>query len=166
MRLWSRSRVGRYLIAGLLSLLGFSLLQEIIGLPGVPEVAQLPGFYLLVPGWTLLLTSAIRLKGSLAAPLGWLMLTGFSWLVWFLAVVCVIEGFRWARRCFALRHEPAGIARLVVTGTIAAILVGGSLWPLETTVVPEWSIRVSDDSGQAIENALVREVWQDYSVES
>jgi hypothetical protein len=145
MRLWSRSRVERYLIVGLLSLLAFSLLQWVIGLPGVPEVAQLPGFYLLVPGWTLLLTSAMRLKGPLAAPLGWLMVTGFSWLVWFLAVVCVVEGSRWARRCFALRREPVGITRLVITCTIAAVLVGVSLWPLETTVVSESPFQIAPD---------------------
>ena len=40
------------------------------------------------------------------------------------------------------------------------------LFPLETTVVPEWKVRVVDEGGAPLRNSGIREVWQHYSIES
>ncbi len=46
------------------------------------------------------------------------------------------------------------------------ILLAALLVPIESIVVPAWSVVVADANGNAIEGINVRQVWQDYSVES
>ena len=41
-----------------------------------------------------------------------------------------------------------------------------ALYPWKTTVVPEWKVRIVDQSGAPLRNTGVREVWQHYSIES
>jgi hypothetical protein len=52
----------------------------------------------------------------------------------------------------------AGLGLVVIT----AILV----YPFESTTVPERKIRALDEAGNAAEGVLVRQHWQNYSVES
>ena len=40
------------------------------------------------------------------------------------------------------------------------------LYPWKTTVVPEWRVRIVDQSGAPLPNTAVREGWQHYSIES
>ena len=48
---------------------------------------------------------------------------------------------------------------------IFAFLAGLLLYPFETTVVPEWKIRVVDESGKPVGNVLVNQGWRDHSIE-
>src|SRR6266404_1219539 len=47
-----------------------------------------------------------------------------------------------------------------------AVLCVIAIYPWETTVVPEWRVRIIDESGAPLVNTAVREVWQHYSIES
>lgn len=59
-----------------------------------------------------------------------------------------------------LRRRKAVVAvLLVVVGVVA-------LYPLKTTVVPEWTVRIVDESGAPLKSTAVREVWQHYDIES
>ena|SRR5205823_3000996 len=49
---------------------------------------------------------------------------------------------------------------------VFVVLAGVALYPIETTVVPEWRVRIVDEAGTPLTNAGVREVWQHYSIES
>ena len=40
------------------------------------------------------------------------------------------------------------------------------MYPLETTVLPSWSLKVVDEQGIGVEGAFVREIWQNYSTET
>lgn len=40
------------------------------------------------------------------------------------------------------------------------------LYPFETTVVPEWRLRIVDEEGNAIRMTAVKEVWQHSTIES
>ena len=40
------------------------------------------------------------------------------------------------------------------------------IYPFETTVVPEWKIRIVDEAGDPLRVTRVREVWQHYTIES
>ena len=57
------------------------------------------------------------------------------------------------------RRKLVLILLLVVLGVIG-------LYPWKTTVVPEWRVRIVDQSGAPLTNTGVREVWQHYSLES
>ena len=52
-------------------------------------------------------------------------------------------------------------------GVIASVAALGmlSLIPFETTVVPEWRLRVVDERGRPCGNMQVNQGWQDYSVD-
>jgi hypothetical protein len=41
-----------------------------------------------------------------------------------------------------------------------------ALYPWETPVVPQWKVRIVDQSGVPLANTGVREIWQHYSIES
>ncbi len=41
-----------------------------------------------------------------------------------------------------------------------------ALYPWKTTVVPQWKVRIVDQSGVPLANTGVREIWQHYSIES
>jgi hypothetical protein len=47
-----------------------------------------------------------------------------------------------------------------------AIVAVITLYPFETTVVPEWRVRVVEQAGTPLRNVMVKEVWEHYSVES
>ena len=49
--------------------------------------------------------------------------------------------------------------------TLAAVLVA-VFYPVETTVVPLWPLKVVDEQGMGVEGTLVREIWQHYSIET
>jgi hypothetical protein len=40
-----------------------------------------------------------------------------------------------------------------------------SILPVESTVVPQWKVRVVDESGKAVAGVGIREVWGDLSIE-
>src|SRR4030095_11958829 len=50
----------------------------------------------------------------------------------------------------------------------ASMLCGAiaSLYPIESTICPAWTIQVVDQNGQPLGGAFVRQIWQHYSVES
>src|SRR5438034_7256296 len=54
--------------------------------------------------------------------------------------------------------------RTVLVGLIGAGVV--SLYPSRSTVCPAWTIRIVDTAGNPLRGAFVRQVWEDYSVES
>lgn len=60
-----------------------------------------------------------------------------------------------------LRRKPLTIA-VVVVASLALIL----LYPFKTTVVPEWRIRIVDDSGKPVSNISVREQWRHHTIET
>jgi hypothetical protein len=51
---------------------------------------------------------------------------------------------------------------LLLGSACAAILFA----PFPTTAVPEWKVQVVDGQGRALKGELVRQYWQDYSLES
>ena len=51
---------------------------------------------------------------------------------------------------------------LPVVAIVAAIL----LFPFKQTIAPEWTIHTLDASRRPIANIIVREVWQQYSLEN
>lgn len=53
-----------------------------------------------------------------------------------------------------------------VSLAVGVILLAALLIPTESVVVPIWSVVVIDTNGKPIEGINVRQVWQDYSVES
>ncbi len=46
------------------------------------------------------------------------------------------------------------------------LLLAASLYPFETTVVPEWKIHIVDESGKPVGNLSINEGWIDYYIES
>lgn len=59
-----------------------------------------------------------------------------------------------------LKHRKAVLVALLVILSVVA------LYPLKTTVVPEWKVRIVDESGAPLKSTAVREVWQHYDIES
>lgn len=55
------------------------------------------------------------------------------------------------------------VLRLTVFLTGVSLIL---LLPYKTTVVPEWKIRVIDETGRPFAGAIVRQVWDHYSCES
>ena len=55
--------------------------------------------------------------------------------------------------------------RIGVFLALAVVLVT-FLYPLETTTVPHWNLRVVDDAGAAVREINVTEHWQNYLLES
>ena len=55
--------------------------------------------------------------------------------------------------------------RIGVVLALAVVLVT-FLYPLETTTVPHWNLRVVDDAGAAVREINVTEHWQNYLLES
>jgi hypothetical protein len=51
---------------------------------------------------------------------------------------------------------------LAIPGVVLAIL----LYPFQTTVVPEWRVRVVDESGNSMIGMTVKEGWEHSSIES
>jgi hypothetical protein len=54
--------------------------------------------------------------------------------------------------------------RILLIGCIFAFTV--SLYPTISIVCPAWRIQVVDESGNPLRGAFVRQVWQDYTLES
>jgi hypothetical protein len=56
------------------------------------------------------------------------------------------------------------------TGTAAVVFIVIALvllfYPFQTTIVPEWSLRVVDEEGAAVRNVNVTEHWQHFLLES
>jgi hypothetical protein len=56
--------------------------------------------------------------------------------------------------------------RKIALFVLPMILFAASLpITIESTVVPAWSIQVTDQQGNPIQGALVRQIWQNYSIE-
>jgi hypothetical protein len=47
---------------------------------------------------------------------------------------------------------------------ILALLILGAAYPFETTVVPEWKIRIVDEAGSSFAGARVVQQWDHYSL--
>jgi len=58
-----------------------------------------------------------------------------------------------------------GRRKLVLIPLLVALAVV-ALYPWESIVVPEWRVRIVDQSGSPLRNTGVREGWQHYSLES
>ncbi|HKZ81148.1 MAG TPA: hypothetical protein VJ124_22950 [Pyrinomonadaceae bacterium] len=50
----------------------------------------------------------------------------------------------------------------VVLGCLGLLLV----YPFESTVVPEWNVRIIDESGNPVRNLSITQGWADYSLQS
>jgi hypothetical protein len=61
-----------------------------------------------------------------------------------------------------MKIGPGRILLLLLFGVVAVI----AFYPLETTVVPEWRVRIVDEAGAPLGNTGIREVWKHYSIES
>src|SRR5947207_2640878 len=57
-------------------------------------------------------------------------------------------------------------SRKIVLLVFVGALVVMALFPFETTIVPEWRVRIVDESDQPLRNVGVREVWKHYSIET
>lgn len=55
--------------------------------------------------------------------------------------------------------------RTVYRITLFVLLAAFLFYPFETTVVPEWKIRVVDESGNPVKGVSVNEGWRHYSIE-
>lgn len=53
----------------------------------------------------------------------------------------------------------------LVTGTVIASVAVLLAYPFDTTVVPEWKIRIVDATSKPVPNVTVREQWRNHSVE-
>src|SRR5687767_8934273 len=51
-------------------------------------------------------------------------------------------------------------------GSASLVLLLILLYPFKTTTVPEWNLRVRDDSGAAVRGIKVTEHWQHYLLEA
>jgi hypothetical protein len=56
------------------------------------------------------------------------------------------------------------IRKLWVPISLAALLFA-LYYPSETRIAPEWEVRVIDENGNPVAQALVGETWQEYSIE-
>jgi hypothetical protein len=54
--------------------------------------------------------------------------------------------------------------KLTLSGLILVAIVA-LLYPIETTVCPAWTIQIVDSEGNPLENAFVRQHWQNFSIE-
>jgi hypothetical protein len=54
--------------------------------------------------------------------------------------------------------------RILLIPCIFALIV--SLYPTTSIVCPAWTLQVVDESGNPLRGAFVRQVWQDYTLES
>ena len=57
------------------------------------------------------------------------------------------------------------VRRKVAGATLLCLLLIVLLYPLETTVVPEWKIQVVDESGNPTSHVPLRETWEHSSLE-
>ena len=64
-----------------------------------------------------------------------------------------------------LRRVRSALAALPRRHTALLLLAVVMLMPYQTTVVPEWRIRVVDRDGAPVVGEPVREIWQHYSLE-
>jgi hypothetical protein len=55
---------------------------------------------------------------------------------------------------------------VLVLSMILAVMGTLLLYPFESTVVPQWRVRVLDEAGNSVRGERLRESWSDYSVES
>ncbi len=69
MSVLGKSRIHRYFVVGVASLVGLVLAEQVIKFDFVPELFQLVVFYLLVPGWTLMMAYVTELSDQIPAPL-------------------------------------------------------------------------------------------------
>lgn len=53
----------------------------------------------------------------------------------------------------------------LVTWALIACLVVLLVYPFDSTVVPEWQIRIVDEASKPIRDVVVREQWRNHSVE-
>ena len=52
---------------------------------------------------------------------------------------------------------------IVVVATLIAVII---LYPIETTVVPEWRIQTIDQSGRPISQVPLRQSWENYRIKA
>jgi hypothetical protein len=55
---------------------------------------------------------------------------------------------------------------VLVLSIILAVMVTLLLYPFESTVVPQWRVRVLDEAGNSVRGVRLSESWSDDSVES
>src|SRR5882724_6377035 len=55
--------------------------------------------------------------------------------------------------------------KLAATALLIACLGVLLFYPFETTVVPEWNMRITDESGKPVLKVVVSELWRHHSVE-
>lgn len=56
--------------------------------------------------------------------------------------------------------------QLLVTLSLISIIVLGLIYPFQSTTLPAWRVRVVDEEAKPVQGVLVRQHWQNYSVES
>jgi hypothetical protein len=56
--------------------------------------------------------------------------------------------------------------RLLLICVALLSMILASIYPVETTVVPAWTLNVVNEDGNIVAGALVREHWKHYSIES
>src|SRR6266545_5246643 len=64
------------------------------------------------------------------------------------------------------RIAHVGSPHRLVLGAAFLLVAGIFLYPFQTTIVPQWSLRVVDDTGIAVRDIKVTEHWQHYLLES
>lgn len=55
--------------------------------------------------------------------------------------------------------------RAVSRLTVLVLLIVVLFYPFETTVVPEWKIRIVDESGTPVKGVVVNQGWRHHSIE-
>src|SRR6266849_8599399 len=55
---------------------------------------------------------------------------------------------------------------VLMLGKIVAVILTLLVFPLESTVVPQWRVRVLDEAVNSVRGVRLRESWSDYSLES
>lgn len=48
--------------------------------------------------------------------------------------------------------------------TVAAVVTVAMLYPIETTVVPEWNVQTIDESGRPVGQVRLRQSWENYRI--
>ena len=71
----------------------------------------------------------------------------------------------WLVRSHVKTMKKVRMRKVVLLFLLAAFAIV-VLYPLETTVVPEWRVRIVDEAGAPLRNTGIREVWEHYSIES
>ncbi|MDQ6654121.1 MAG: hypothetical protein M3Y84_15450 [Acidobacteriota bacterium] len=68
--------------------------------------------------------------------------------------------------CSGTCNDSIFFEEVVVLAIFTVLLLTALRWPFETTVVPEWKLRVVDQTGQRMRGNRVRESWCHYTLET